>query len=115
MIIGLFTVILFCLVISEIHQYQDHRPKEKPKAVEKTTNFYRSKAWRDLRYKALKHYEATCMCCGASKESGDKIHVDHILPRSLFPELALDFNNIQILCECCNVAKSNTDITDWRG
>ena len=54
------------------------------------------------------------MCCGASRESGDKIHVDHILPRSKFPDLALEFSNMAVLCETCNIAKSNTDYTDWR-
>jgi 5-methylcytosine-specific restriction endonuclease McrA len=54
------------------------------------------------------------MCCGASRESGDQIHVDHILPRSLFPEHELEFNNMAVLCRSCNMAKSNTDFTDWR-
>ena len=110
MIYALFTIIILIMVISE---YQQEPPTE-AKEPKKKTNFYRSKAWRDLRYKVLKHYEATCMCCGASRESGDQIHVDHILPRSLFPDLALDFNNMQVLCECCNVAKSNTDFTNWK-
>jgi 5-methylcytosine-specific restriction endonuclease McrA len=42
------------------------------------------------------------------------MHVDHILPRSKFPELELDIDNLQVLCEECNLAKSNIDTTDWR-
>jgi 5-methylcytosine-specific restriction endonuclease McrA len=42
------------------------------------------------------------------------MHVDHIKPRSLFPLLAADPENLQVLCEDCNVGKSNVDTTDWR-
>ena len=101
-------VITALLIISELQ-------KLKPaKLIKKTKSFYQSTEWKRLRYKVLCHYEATCMCCGASRISGAEIHVDHILPRSLFPDLALDFNNMQVLCRDCNLAKSNTDSTDWR-
>jgi len=42
------------------------------------------------------------------------LHVDHIKPRSKYPELSLTFSNLQILCEDCNFGKSNIDQTDWR-
>lgn len=55
------------------------------------------------------------MACGRSKkEHGIVIHVDHIQPRSKRPELALCFENLQLLCADCNLGKSNTDNTDWR-
>jgi 5-methylcytosine-specific restriction endonuclease McrA len=104
-------VIIVLLIISEL-QHEPQEVVKKPKS--KAKEFYSSSAWRNLRYKVLCHYEATCMCCGASKESGDQIHVDHVLPRSLYPEQALNFDNMQVLCGICNLAKSNTDFTDWR-
>ncbi|EIW6162743.1 HNH endonuclease [Salmonella enterica subsp. enterica serovar Saintpaul] len=76
--------------------------------------FYRSPEWRALRYQALVKYGAVCACCGRSAKHGLVMHVDHIKPRSKFPELALDINNLQILCEDCNIAKSNTDEIKWR-
>ena len=48
------------------------------------------------------------------KRSDVPIHVDHIKPRSTHPELALDPNNLQVMCDDCNLGKSNTDQIDWR-
>lgn len=78
-------------------------------------NFYKTNAWKYLRMQVLIKYKATCQCCGASKKTGAIIHVDHIKPRSKFPLLALDFDNLQVLCADCNVGKLNIDQTDWRG
>jgi len=77
--------------------------------------FYMSKEWRILRVKVLEKFECKCMMCGRSpKEHGIVIHVDHIKPRSNYPELALSFNNLQLLCEDCNLGKLNRYETDWR-
>jgi len=76
--------------------------------------FYKSKEWQELRYKALKHYGNKCHLCGRSPKDGVVIHVDHILPRSIYPEFALVFNNLQILCDDCNHGKGNWDETDHR-
>lgn len=70
--------------------------------------------WRKLRMMALKKYSPKCMCCGATPATGAVINVDHIKPRKLFPHLALDINNLQILCHTCNHGKGNWDRTDWR-
>ena len=77
--------------------------------------FYESNEWRKLRYRVLRKYGARCFCCGrAYREHGVVIHVDHIKPRSKFPELQLEESNLQILCEDCNLGKSNTDSIDWK-
>lgn len=102
------------------------RPDEKPGTLKtKRRNsarkdFYKSQAWLELRYEAFKLHGAACQCCGATRR--DKtidgrpviLHVDHRKPRSLFPELELDINNTQIMCESCNLGKSNHDMIDWR-
>lgn len=72
--------------------------------------FYLTPAWMQLRKKVLRKYGKVCMKCGNT----ENIHVDHIKPRSLFPELELDFENMQVLCQTCNSAKSNRDYTDYR-
>ncbi len=51
------------------------------------------------------------MKCGIQS---NKTHVDHVKPRSIFPELQLDLMNCQVLCKKCNMEKSNIDYTDYR-
>jgi 5-methylcytosine-specific restriction endonuclease McrA len=75
--------------------------------------FFRSLAWLELRYKVLKHYGGRCMCCGHTGKTRT-LQVDHIKPRIKFPELALEFSNLQVLCKQCNQGKGFKDQTDWR-
>lgn len=70
--------------------------------------------WRRVRMMALKKYGPRCQCCGATPADGAVMNVDHIKPRKLFPHLALNVNNLQILCHECNHGKGNWDMTDWR-
>lgn len=76
--------------------------------------FLQSFEWRSVRMMALKKYSPVCMCCGASPQTGAVLHVDHVKPRKIFPQLALDVSNLQILCGDCNHGKGNWDMTDWR-
>lgn len=70
--------------------------------------------WRKVRMEALKKYGPRCQCCGATPATGAVMNVDHIKPRKKWPSLALDVNNLQILCHDCNHGKGNWDETDWR-
>ncbi len=76
--------------------------------------FYESRDWLTLRYEVLRIHGARCQCCGNGPKTGKPLHVDHIKPRSKHPELQLDRDNLQVLCEDCNKGKSNIDETDWR-
>ncbi|MBO2702205.1 HNH endonuclease [Shewanella algae] len=74
-----------------------------PKTID---NFYQSRAWLALRYQVLQTHEHKCVECNRTKaEHNIVLHVDHILPRSKYPHKALDINNMQILCEDCNLGK----------
>jgi 5-methylcytosine-specific restriction endonuclease McrA len=72
--------------------------------------FYNTRVWRELRYKVLVKLGRKCQCCGATE---GYIHVDHILPRSINPELEIEESNLQVLCESCNIGKSNKDTTKF--
>lgn len=80
----------------------------------KSPSFLLSKAWKRLRLQALNLHGRRCQCCGASPASGAVLNVDHVLPRRLFPELALRIDNLQVLCSDCNEGKGNWDMTDAR-
>lgn len=99
------------------------KPKFNPKNIKKYikpapkytkdmgSEFYKTNEWKDLRKRAFRRYGHRCMCCGFEAKS---MHVDHIKPRSKYPELELVFNNLQILCKPCNMAKSNLNENDYR-
>lgn len=74
-------------------------------------DFYESDAWRSVRYEVLKKFKRMCMVCFRTET---ELHVDHIKPRSKFPNLQLEPSNLQILCKDCNLGKGNKDEIDWR-
>ena len=53
-----------------------------------------------------------CQRCGFSDK--EIMIVDHILPRSVYPELELDINNLQTLCPNCNAKKTLQDIKKYQ-
>ena len=86
-----------------------------PEGIDVTSgSFLSTFQWRKVRMEALKKYGPRCQCCGATPADGAVINVDHIKPRKLRPDLALDVNNLQLLCHECNHGKGNWDQTDWR-
>lgn len=90
-------------------------PPPNPELDVTSDAFLRSYQWRRLRMVVLTKRGARCECCGATPTDGITVlNVDHIKPRRRFPELALDENNLQVLCEPCNHGKGNWDQTDWR-
>ena len=60
---------------------------------------------RGLRHEVFKRDNYTCQECGATKEDGAKLHIDHIIPVSQGGTDELD--NLQTLCDKCNLNKSN--------
>jgi len=76
--------------------------------------FYNSSEWKEVRYKKLSNYilnkGRVCECC---KNQTNKLNVDHIIPRSKRPDLELNIDNLQVLCENCNLGKKNCDTVEW--
>lgn len=75
--------------------------------------FFNSQSWKRVRYEALRRSSARCQCCGVPG-SQTQLHVDHIKPRSLFPQLALELSNLQVLCGDCNFGKGASDEINWK-
>lgn len=74
------------------------------------TNFYQTKKWLALRVDVLAKSDKRCAICGASKDDGVTLHVDHIKPRAHYPHLALERSNLQVLCEPCNLGKRDSEL-----
>ncbi len=80
-------------------------PESKPIKSSKRTS--RTINWR-LRAMVLMKDGAKCKLCGATPQDGNtKLHVDHITPWARGGETV--FENLQILCEKCNIGKSDID------
>lgn len=97
-----------------IFSMQKRKQRPPAKSSLKQDKFLSSYHWRKARMQVLTVFGPVCMCCGASKESGAVMNVDHILPRKTNPELSLSLDNLQVLCDVCNHGKGNWDTTDWR-
>ncbi|MGR6503593.1 HNH endonuclease [Shewanella sp. Koi 1] len=93
-----------------ISQWSELPFSEQPNEV----NFLQTTEWRQLRRKAFELYGNYCACCGKTPKNGAVLHVDHIKPRSLRPDLESDITNLQILCDGCNQDKSNISERKWR-
>ena len=76
--------------------------------------FLLSPEWKIMRRKVIEHYGAKCMKCNYVPSNLRQINVDHIKPRVYFPHLALDFDNLQVLCCACNKEKGNKNQADYR-
>ena len=70
-----------------------------------------NKKWERLRYQVLAENKPECMLCGSNQKP---LHVDHIKPKSKYPQLQFEKSNLQVLCERCNLAKSNVYEDDFR-
>lgn len=83
----------------------------------KSRDFYSSWEWKKARYAVLKIHGHRCQCCGWRPGDTDNgyLVVDHIQPRKKRPDLALNTDNLQVLCNDCNMGKSNVHEDDFRG
>ena len=105
---------------------KDRKAAKKTKAIRKydaswkadktSSDFLKSYEWKALRLQALILHGRRCQCCGASPDATNNVvlNVDHIKPRKLFPNLALNLDNLQVLCGDCNHGKGNWNQTDFR-
>lgn len=78
--------------------------------------FNKTIEWKRARYNALNLHGNSCQLCGTNPTKGGvQMHVDHIKPRFLYPELCLEHSNLQVLCDVCHTAKGVEYIDDCRG
>ena len=86
--------------------------KERQQKINEREQFYSSPEWGKLREQVIKERGRVCAECGRRIASENDITVDHKLPRSKYPELALAKENLHVLCRKCNSRKG---IMEWEG
>ena len=69
--------------------------------------FYASSEWKALRSVVIREDGKSCAICGRDTIDSSDVTVDHILPRSKYPHLALNRSNLRVLCRSCNSAKGD--------
>lgn len=112
---GVCAVCIHMLAKSVRKPKKASKARKQPKKNGGSANqFLSSREWKEIRYRALKRSNGRCQCCGRGPADGAVLNVDHIKPRHKYPELALDINNLQVLCGSCNSGKGGWDETDWR-
>lgn len=63
-----------------------------------------SRKYKEVRLKALARDGYTCYYCGYE---GKEMTIDHIIPISKAPELAIDIDNMVTACKPCNSSKGS--------
>lgn len=82
--------------------------------MDEEEDYHNTSRWKDLRYWVLREHEGRCCLCGRRATEGRPLEVDHIKPKSKYPQLQWDWDNMQVLCKDCNQGKSNKYEDDWR-
>jgi len=63
-----------------------------------------SRKYKEVRLKALARDGYVCHYCGAENKD---MTIDHIIPISVAPELAIDIENMVTACKPCNSSKGS--------
>ncbi len=82
---------------------------ERKKRIEEAKLFYSSPEWLKTRELVIKEEGHTCSECHKRINKKSDITVDHILPRSKYPDLALKRDNLRVLCRSCNSSKGDRE------
>jgi hypothetical protein len=80
---------------------------KRAEAISDTRAFYASAEWNIVRKVVLAEASGECQVCGKFIPRKVDLTVDHILPRSKYPHLALERSNMQVLCRSCNSRKGD--------
>jgi len=101
---GIITCAWFGLLIVVLGQMW-FELDEKDRHKKRGDGFYRTPEWKAERRPVIDQSPPYCPICGVYIREGFNLHVDHILPRSRYPELALTRSNLRVLCKECNMQK----------
>ena len=86
--------------------------EERKKKIEEEQLFYASPEWSKLRDIVINEEGRVCAQCHRDIKNDYDVTVDHILPRSKYPDLALKRENLRVLCRRCNSIKKDKELAD---
>lgn len=66
-----------------------------------------SRKYKEVRLRVLARDGYTCYYCGHEGQDGNGLTIDHVIPVSKAPELAIDESNMRIACKSCNSRKGS--------
>jgi hypothetical protein len=87
--------------------------EERKRKIEEAEQFYSSPEWAMVRKQVIKQKGRVCAECGRKITQNFDITIDHIKPRSRYPDLALKIENLRVLCRSCNSAKGNREFEEY--
>lgn len=61
----------------------------------------------DIKAAVMRDSHDKCIYCESRPSAVDWGHVEHMMPKSAFPHLVVDWNNLGFVCGRCNVAKGD--------
>lgn len=64
-----------------------------------------SRKYKEIRLRVLARDGYVCYYCGHEGQDGNGLTIDHIIPVSKAPELAIEESNMRIACKSCNSRK----------
>jgi len=110
---GLFLAVAsYCIFnsvwVRKIEEKTANLANDRQQKIQEQQRFYASSEWRLVREQVIQEQGHVCQECRRRITTDYDLTVDHIKPRSKFPELALDKSNLQVLCRRCNSAKGVT-------
>jgi len=82
------------------------------RVMEEAVRFYSSPEWIVIRKQVIEEEGRVCAECGKRIKNDIDITVDHKRPRSKYPDIALDRENLRVLCRTCN-SKKGARLPDW--
>lgn len=89
------------------NQLKDNRDPRKQ--FERWRSSQDGKEWKHQQY--VKQRGECAICKAPNPLKG--MHIDHIKPISLYPDRALDLDNLRLLCPPCNSSRGNSTDRDF--
>lgn len=87
--------------------------EDRKRRIEETEQFNSSPEWNMRRSQVIERDGRVCAECGQRIRKSSDITVDHIKPRSKYPELSLEMENLRVLCRSCNSKKGDREYEEF--